>query len=523
LRLLFCLLLAVAYGPATPADDWSTYQHDNQRSAITSDALDLPTLQQRWVWESAGAPQPAWEGHAKWDAWISLVGLRSMRNYDPVFHIIVVSSSVYYGSSIEDCVRCLDVRTRLCKWTYYANGPVRIAPTYDNGKLYFGSDDGYAYCLNAHDGTFVWKYKPSPQEDLIPSDGKFISRWPCRTGVLVQGGKAYFGAGLLPWDQSYLCAVDAGTGAPAGSGLYVRTLGGVTLEGAVLASATRLYVPQGRSAPLAYDLRTGSYLGSLQGGGGVFALLTADTYYIAHGPGNKMGWITVSNAQTTDKVASYDGGNAMVVTGDLAYILKDTDLMAINRSTSSTVWSVPCDCPYALILAGATLFAGGDGQVAAFDPANGAKLWSRPVSGKAYGLAAASGRLFASTDAGSLYMFSSETDSDGDGLIDSEEVALGTDPDDPDTDADGLSDGDEVHGTYGYVTDPLLDDTDGDGVSDGDEIHWGYDPLNPNSFPVIPFGGVLALVLVSVAMLLGGWHILAQQSKTCPSRKSIRH
>jgi hypothetical protein len=61
----------------------------------------------------------------------------------------------------------------------------------------------------------------------------------------------------------------------------------------------------------------------------------------------------------------------------------------------------------------------------------------------------------------------SADDSDGDGLTDLEEAALGTDPHNPDTDGDGLGDGDEVnvHGT-----DPLKFDTDGDGCSDGEEL-----------------------------------------------------
>jgi hypothetical protein len=59
-------------------------------------------------------------------------------------------------------------------------------------------------------------------------------------------------------------------------------------------------------------------------------------------------------------------------------------------------------------------------------------------------------------------------DSDGDGLTDDEEIALGTDPGNPDTDGDGLNDGDEVN-THG--TDPLDTDTDGDGINDNDEIN----------------------------------------------------
>jgi hypothetical protein len=67
-------------------------------------------------------------------------------------------------------------------------------------------------------------------------------------------------------------------------------------------------------------------------------------------------------------------------------------------------------------------------------------------------------------------------DTDGDGLMDGDEVAIGTDPNNQDTDGDGLSDNDEVS-LYG--TDPTNDDTDGDGVSDGDEVAAGKNPLDP--------------------------------------------
>ena len=67
-----------------------------------------------------------------------------------------------------------------------------------------------------------------------------------------------------------------------------------------------------------------------------------------------------------------------------------------------------------------------------------------------------------------------DTDSDGDGLTDDEEIDLGTDPNNPDSDGDGLDDGEEVNDTN---TDPLDDDTDGDGLSDGDEVDiHGTDP-----------------------------------------------
>lgn len=66
-------------------------------------------------------------------------------------------------------------------------------------------------------------------------------------------------------------------------------------------------------------------------------------------------------------------------------------------------------------------------------------------------------------------------DTDGDGLSDEEEYAIGSDPLNRDYDADGILDGDEV---YIYGTDPLNNDTDGDGLFDGDEVYiYGTDPL----------------------------------------------
>lgn len=75
-------------------------------------------------------------------------------------------------------------------------------------------------------------------------------------------------------------------------------------------------------------------------------------------------------------------------------------------------------------------------------------------------------------------IFVDATDTDGDGLLDSEEATLGTDPNNPDTDGDGLDDGSEVNT---HNTDPLLADTDADGLNDGAEIGLGTDPNDSDS------------------------------------------
>jgi hypothetical protein len=88
-------------------------------------------------------------------------------------------------------------------------------------------------------------------------------------------------------------------------------------------------------------------------------------------------------------------------------------------------------------------------------------------------------------------------DDDNDGLIGERELVVGSDPFNEDSDGDGLLDGEEVN-TYGtnpllldtdndglmdraevdqHNTDPTLADTDLDGASDGEEIATGTDPL----------------------------------------------
>lgn len=68
------------------------------------------------------------------------------------------------------------------------------------------------------------------------------------------------------------------------------------------------------------------------------------------------------------------------------------------------------------------------------------------------------------------------TDTDRDGLSDTDEELYGTNPAEVDTDNDGLTDRDEVKV---FKTDPTNPDTDGDTFTDGGEVRAGYDPKGP--------------------------------------------
>ena len=456
------IMVVLNFQSGIQAEDWPTFQHDNRRSAVTDEALALP-LKETWSYTSPAPPQTAWTAPAKWNAYSGNDGLQSMRNFDPCFYVSAVGDRLYFGSSVDNAAHCLDAQTGKRRWLYHTDSAVRMPPSIDGGRAYFGSDDGKAYAVDATSGSLLWTHSPQPKARRIPNNGKLISPWPVRTGVLVDSGVAYYGASLLPWQPSYVCAVDAVTGRGDGAGRYVSIDESVTLQGALLASRDSLYVPQGRSTPLRYQRGTGSRISAVEGMGGVYCILTEDEQFVA-GPNNqkaKDDVMGVKDPQTNEAIVSFNGSNRVLIDGAMAYLHQGQHLQAVDRKQlgeiqrqqaairsqidkrkkeweklkkageakdlsgfigaqkkdadavkalaaeipKCTLWRVTQAVPLGFMLAGEHLVVGLDGEVAAFAAESGELLWKAPVEGKAYGLAYANGRLFVSTDRGGIHAF----------------------------------------------------------------------------------------------------------------------
>jgi hypothetical protein len=122
-----------------------------------------------------------------------------------------------------------------------------------------------------------------------------------------------------------------------------------------------------------------------------------------------------------------------------------------------------------------------------------------------------------------LDALAAETDSDVDGLTDSREAVVGTDPLDPDTDndeaLDGVEDGGGVFIDPSMIgTDPLNPDTDGDGFRDGIEVRRGSDPNDPESIPEaqVPALGPLGrggLVVWLGVVALNTWRVRTRTAR----------
>ena len=92
-----------------------------------------------------------------------------------------------------------------------------------------------------------------------------------------------------------------------------------------------------------------------------------------------------------------------------------------------------------------------------------------------------------------------DADCDSDGLSNSYEIELGSDPCSENSDEDDLNDYDEV---YIYGTDPAKTDTDDDTISDSSEIKLGLDPNDPQTFGVPDSEYIFSQVIASDSEIL---------------------
>lgn len=400
-----------------PAKDWTQFKKDNFRSANASVSLDLETLGEDWKYMPPQMPSPAWYGPAKEDTYARSGPLPSMRDYDLSYYPIIVEDKLFYGSSSDHAIHCLDTKTGEEEWTYTTGGPIRVAPVFHSGKLFFGSDDGYAYCIKANTGKLVWKYAPvSDSQKKVINNNALISFWPIRTGVLIENNIAYFGASLLPWKDSYFCALNIETGKPEGAGTYIKKYENLTLEGAMASTGSKIIQPQGRISPIFFDKKSGENKGQLAGTGGCFVLVTPEKNIVhpnntrAKGISETIGEFAVKEASKGKKNADYmsfKDGKEMVVSGDFSYILTDNSISVYNRKTKKVVWLKRNYKAHRIIISDDVLYVGATDTVYAVSVKNGYPLWQAPVKGAVYALAVADNALFASTGEGYIYCFRS--------------------------------------------------------------------------------------------------------------------
>ncbi len=284
LLIVTCLLATSARG-----GDWPQFRYDVGRTAASPDELPA-NLALSWT-RKLPEPQPAFP-------------LELRLRYDTTYEPVVLGQTMFVPSMITDSVTALDTETGNERWRFFAEGPVRFAPVAWENKVYFVSDDGYLYCLNAGDGSLRWRFRglPEGQSDRkVIGHERLISLFPARGGPVLADGVVYFAAGLWPTEGVFVHAVNARSGQSVWSNTKgnhiphsnwdhgIDQYAGLTPQGYLAIVGNRLILPCGAQLPAFLDLATGELQTYTMGWGGRLGLpkgcwfVTGIGKYLSHG------------------------------------------------------------------------------------------------------------------------------------------------------------------------------------------------------------------------------------------------
>lgn len=315
------------------AKEWPMHLSDPARSGYSDVEVEMP-LRQHWAYVSLRAPEAAWAPPIPNE----VEGILEVNrlDFDLAFQVAADSEGVYFGSSSDDQVRCLDLKTGQERWRFFADGPIRFGPSLAEGRVYFGSDDGFVRCLDAKTGKVIWQRLLGFDRSRHLGNGRLISRWPVRSGVLVEKEIVYCGAGVFPHEGIILAALDA----KSGSVIWLNdTLGEadnnrsrLAPQGYLLANENYLYVPSGRDLPAAFHKKDGKlkFHGKASWRkdgvvGGTYGVLVDDQ--LITGANQNV----VFDAETGKSGEGWFHGRKIVVREELAYFATTEWIAAVNR------------------------------------------------------------------------------------------------------------------------------------------------------------------------------------------------
>ena len=444
--------------PPECGEVWRMYGGGPARSRCSAETLDFP-LARSWEHKPAQPLRPAWPEPRK---------EQHRMDFDYAAHPVVAKDAVYVGSSADDTVRALSAVSGEVRWRFMTGGPVRFAPVFWQDRVYAASDDGKLYCLSADTGELLWAFRAAPEPGMMLGNGRMISRWPLRSGVLVADGVAYVTAGMWPTHGTFVYALDAVTGKvlwcnDSSGDMFTDPprpgpeFTGVAPQGYLLAGGGLLLVPTGRSEPALFDLGTGR-LRHFQRrldhhwNGGAWATVAGGLYFNPmqnrdptqsdaslnvlpeeSGPRKGDGMVAYSLREGSvgrvlftlpgihrvlvfrNSLYADDGRRVLCV--DYARFLRTLNLAGNTRWThphDSRVYSM-AHCENALLL-------GTPGRVTALAPETGKEMWHADVRGQVRGLAIARDRLVVGDETGRLICFCPRSEATAAPRITSERV-----------------------------------------------------------------------------------------------------
>jgi len=476
------VLCVVAAAGQAGAEDWPAYRHDPARSACSEQKL-TDVLHLQWV-----RRLPRREAMFTED-------IRNCPDYG--YEPVVLGGTLFVGTEHDDALLAIDAASGAEKWRFYAEGPIRLAPVAWEGKVAFGADDGYVYCLSAADGKLLWRYDGAPSRRKVVNHGRVGSNWPVSGSPLPGGdGTICFTSGVWATDGVIFHVLDAASGRC----ILKKPVFDIVTMGYTSRAGDWIAVSSGINTPSFFNVKTARHY---PGGGQdvknqmpceTAALKDASflvgnrTYAVREQPGPSC-W-TYVNAEHETRIW------LPVIDGDRLYGFNDGIFRALRlaapggKRTKSGLdeiggpwwinarpdyrWSkddgeelplpkgteLPKDFyPRRLFIrAGRRLYAGGHGAVLAMEvPTAGKKpavTWAAKVDGHVTSVVAADDRLFVVTEPGRVYCF-------GAGKVEPASYDLPGPP---------PAAGDQAGEQVAKLADAILNRT---GVTDGYCVVWG--------------------------------------------------
>jgi outer membrane protein assembly factor BamB len=405
------LLCLAAAAPAIGADqDWPMWRYDAYRSAAAP-ANSLPG-EFRLLWSKEISPrQQAWDDPLNLD----------LMTYDRIFEPIVMGGRLFVGFNDRDKLVALNADSGEELWASYAEGPVRLPPTGSAGRVYFCSDDGFLYCVDAVSGKTLWKFRGAPNSQHAIGNSRIVSAWPARGGAVIRDNTVYFAASIWPFMGTFIYALDAETGEvqwvndQTGS-QYIKqphsapSFAGVGPQGALLATKEMVLVPGGRSVPAAFDRATGElrYFEINAGGkgtGGSFVSADEKQFYVhTRNKGTRAFHLHsgIKTAFMPSEPVLHDGKAYSAEGGEEKRVIR------AYQTDGKLLWEVAADGSGDLILAGEQLVAAGATQITVLRLApNGPPIVTHtiPIQGKVERLLVADRKVFAVDLSGRISAF----------------------------------------------------------------------------------------------------------------------
>jgi outer membrane protein assembly factor BamB len=381
-----------------------------------------PDLHVQWVRDYPPL-KPAWPDQPK-------------MQFDAAYRPIALGGTLLVGSSRTDSVTALDLDTGADKWRFVTDGPVRFAPTTWQNKIYFVSDDGFLYCVDADRGALIWKFRGGPSDRKILGNERLISTWPARGAPVVADGAVYFAAGIWPFMGIFIHALDAQTGEVAwtnsGEGaVYMKqphqadAFAGIAPQGGLVVAGDKLLIPGGRSVPACYDRRTGKrlyyHLADHSKIGGGSEVVANDKVFINCGAafdlesGYYLGAVGGPVVLTPEVLFTCSGTECRALDLTNAHVQRAQESNRSSKRGSRAIWtidqlgSMTVPPVSAMTKAGDRLFAGTANQVFAVDlplsTGTSAITWQAGIEGHPVHLLATEGRLIVTTLEGRIYCF----------------------------------------------------------------------------------------------------------------------